>query len=102
VVSRFLDRSGLAGKIEAASVVPEWPTLVGDGIARVTRPVRVSDGVLFVEVASSAWMMELNMMRRDLMARINAGKKKGRIEKIVFLMGGREQMPRRKLRGLGL
>jgi len=95
VVSRFLDRSGLAGKIEAASVVPEWPALVGDGIAKVTRPVRVSDGVLFVEVASSAWMMELNMMRRDLMARLNAGKKKGRIEKIVFLMGGREQMLRR-------
>jgi predicted nucleic acid-binding Zn ribbon protein len=85
---KFLDRKGLAAKMEAASVVPEWEDLVGPGIAQVAKPIRVSEGTLFVAVKSSAWMMELNMMKADLMRRLNAGKRKGRIEQLVFLMAG--------------
>lgn len=67
-------------------MVPEWPELVGPGIAAVTRPLRVSEGVLFVAVSSSPWMMELNMMKGDIMRRINAGKRQGRIQQVVFVM----------------
>lgn len=84
----YLRRKGLTAKVEAASVVPEWDNLVGPGIAAVTRPVRVSEGTLFVAVKTSAWMMELNMMKGELMRRLNAGKREGRIESLVFLMDG--------------
>jgi len=84
----FLERKGLAAKLEAASVVPEWESLVGPQIAAVTAPRRVSDGVLFVAVATSAWMMELNLLKADLMRRVNAGKRDGRIRQIVFVMDG--------------
>jgi predicted nucleic acid-binding Zn ribbon protein len=90
VLARFLDRSGLAPKLEAASVIPEWEERVGPAISAVTEPVRVSDGTLFVAVSTSAWMMELNMMKAQLMRRINAGKGKGKISGIVFLMSGQE------------
>jgi predicted nucleic acid-binding Zn ribbon protein len=86
VVSRYLSRSGIAAKVEAASVVPEWEERVGPQIAAVTEPQRVSDGVLFVAVATSAWMMELNLMRAELMKRLNAGKREGKIQQIVFVM----------------
>ncbi|HWK88425.1 MAG TPA: DUF721 domain-containing protein [Longimicrobium sp.] len=88
LVARFLDRSGLAGKVEAASVIPEWEQRVGPQIAAVTEPMRVSEGTLFVAVATSAWMMELNMMKADLMRHINAGKRDGKIQQIVFVMAG--------------
>src|SRR5690606_19242967 len=84
----FLERKGLAAKLEAASVVPEWESLVGPQIAAVTAPRRASDGVLFVAVATSAWMMELNLLKADLMRRVNAGKRDGRIRQIVFVMDG--------------
>jgi predicted nucleic acid-binding Zn ribbon protein len=84
----YLERQGLSAKIEAASVVPEWESLVGPGIAAVASPVRVSEGTLFVAVKTSAWMMELNLMKAELMRRLNAGKRKGRIEQLVFLMAG--------------
>jgi predicted nucleic acid-binding Zn ribbon protein len=90
VLGRFLDRSGLAPKLEAASVIPEWEARVGPQIAAVTEPVRVSDGTLFVAVSTSAWMMELNLMKGELMKRLNAGKGAGRISGIVFLMSGQE------------
>lgn len=92
VLDRYLDRSGMAGKVEAASVIPEWAELVGPQIAAVTEPQRVSEGTLFVAVATSAWMMELNLMKAELMRRLNAGKRDGRIEQVVFLMGASPQM----------
>ncbi len=86
----LLERQGLAAKVEAASVIPDWEKLVGAAIAAVATPIRVSDGALFVAVATSPWMMELNLMKSDLLRRLNAGKRAGRIERIVFVMGGGE------------
>ena len=88
LLPRYLERKGLAAKVEAASVVPEWESLVGDGIAAVTQPLRVSEGTLFVAVSTSAWMMELNLMKAELMRRLNAGKRRGRIEQLVFVLAG--------------
>ncbi|HET7274025.1 MAG TPA: DUF721 domain-containing protein [Longimicrobiaceae bacterium] len=86
LVSGFLSRKGLDARVEAASVVADWQELVGPQISGVTEPLRVSDGVLFVAVSSSSWMMELDLMKSALMRRLNAGKRAGRIEKIVFVM----------------
>ncbi len=88
LIPRLLERKGLSAKVEAASVIPEWEELVGPAIAGVTRPVRVSEGSLIVAVATSAWLMELDMMKASLMRRLNAGKKAGRIEQLIFVMDG--------------
>lgn len=86
VLARFLRQSGLQAGVEAASVIPEWEERVGPQIAAVTRPIRVSDGTLFVAVSTSPWMMELNLMKGDLLRHLNAGKKEGKIHQIVFVM----------------
>lgn len=83
----YLRKKGLTAKVEAASVVPEWENLVGPGIAAVTVPVRISEGTLFVQVKTSAWMTELTLMKSELIRRLNAGKREGRIEQLVFVMG---------------
>ena len=82
----YLSRSGIGPRIAQAQVVVEWPTLVGSQIASVTTPESVSpDGTLFVRVATSAWMNELQLMMPDIMARINAGRG-GRIKTIRWLL----------------
>jgi len=86
-LQQYLDRSGLAERIEEASVVPDWPERVGAAIAAVTRPDRVTRGTLFVAVRSSAWMMELKMMEAEIVRRLNEGRPKGRIQRIRFFMG---------------
>jgi predicted nucleic acid-binding Zn ribbon protein len=88
LVGKYLARSGLDAKLEAASVLPQWPELVGPQISAVTNPQRVSEGVLIVAVRSSAWIMELNMMKMELMKRINAGRTSGRIKQLIFVMEG--------------
>jgi len=55
-------------------MIPDWPRLVGPQIAAVAIPESITpDGVLFVRVATSSWMNELQLMTPDIMARINAG-----------------------------
>ena len=83
----YLSSSGLARRLAQAQVIPDWPRLVGPQIARVTAPESVTpDGTLFVRVATSAWMTELQLMGPHIMAAINAGRGAGRIKTIRWLL----------------
>lgn len=85
-LQRFLAETNLGEKMEKASIVPEWPEKVGEAIAAVTTPLRVSGGTLLVGVRSSTWLMELSMMEREILRRLNEGRQRGRIERIRFVM----------------
>jgi len=87
LVTQYLQRSGLAAGVEAASVLTEWAERVGPQIAAVTNPTGIQDDTLFVSVANSAWMMELNLMKGELIKRMNTGRREGRISHLVFVMG---------------
>ncbi|MEJ2319888.1 MAG: DUF721 domain-containing protein [Gemmatimonadales bacterium] len=89
LVPGLLDRLGVSERVERAGVALDWEELVGPHISRVTVGTRVSGRTLFVEVISAAWLSELNMMRHELLRRINAGRRRGRIEKIVFVQAGK-------------
>ena len=89
-LASFLAEAGLAGRIEQAAVIAEWPTLVGPQIAAVTTPESVSaDGILWVRVATAPWAAELSLMAPRILAQINAGRR-GRIREIRWM----ENVPR--------
>lgn len=91
-LASFLDQSGLAARVEQASVVPEWAGLVGEQIAAVTEPLSIArDGTLFVAVRTNAWMTELSLMEPQLLAALNAreGAERGKVARIHWrLMRG--------------
>jgi predicted nucleic acid-binding Zn ribbon protein len=82
----FLDRRGMRGQVERASILEEWPDRVGQRIAEVTRPRSLADATLFVEVRSSAWLMELNMMKGTILKHLNQGHEAAPLEKLVFVL----------------
>jgi len=83
----YLARSGFARRLAQAQVIPDWPELVGPQIAAVATPESVTpDGTLFVRVATSPWMTELQLMAPQIMAAINAGRGAGRIRTIRWLL----------------
>lgn len=57
---------GISDEVRAQRVITEWSELVGPKIAQRTRPDGVTDRVLWVEVATSAWLHELNLLRPQL------------------------------------
>ena len=82
----FLEKAGLREALVRADVVEEWQERVGEAIGKVTRAQGVRDTALIVEVRSSAWLMELNLMKEEILARVNDGRKEGLIERIVFVL----------------
>ncbi len=62
-----LDFHGIADDVRGERVVTEWTELVGPRIAQRTRPDRIVDRVLWVEVATSAWLHELTLLKPQLL-----------------------------------
>jgi predicted nucleic acid-binding Zn ribbon protein len=86
-LSSYLEKSGLARRVEQAAVIPEWPSLVGAQIAQVTEPLSIArDGTLFVAVKTNAWMTELSLMEPQLLSAINAKASRPRVSKIRWQM----------------
>src|SRR4029453_954058 len=82
-ISQFLEQSGLRERVEQASVVPEWPKLVGAQISAVTEPLSVTaDGVLFVPVRPHAGMSELSLLEPELLASLNRRQDRPPVKKI--------------------
>jgi predicted nucleic acid-binding Zn ribbon protein len=87
IVPQVLKRTGLSERVAQAGVVARWPELVGAQVARVAHAESISaNGTLFVRVRTAAWRQELSLMTHDIIARLNAGRKQGRIERIHWLV----------------
>lgn len=52
-------------------VVEQWSQLMGETVARLTRSVEVTDGVLYVRLSSAALRQQLFEMRFDLIKKLN-------------------------------
>jgi len=86
-LASFLAQSGLAPRVEQASVVPEWASLVGPQIAAVTEPLSVTqDGLLFVAVTTHGWMAELSMLEPELLRQLNAKPERKPVVRIRWLL----------------
>lgn len=86
ILDEFLERRGVRVQLERTAALDDWARCVGEAIARVTRARAVSDRTLFVEVRSSAWLMELNLMKGEILGRLNEGRGEARIDRIVFVL----------------
>ena len=85
LLAGFLETEGVGKDVARATAVDEWHERVGPKIAEVTRARTVADGTLVVEVRSSAWLMELNMMKRQILRRVNEGRDVP-VDNLVFVM----------------
>jgi len=81
----LLKKHGVEDQVRRMDVLALWPEIVGEHIAAVTRAKGVDDATLFVEVRSSSWLMELNMMKGEFLARVNERLPETPLERIVFV-----------------
>jgi predicted nucleic acid-binding Zn ribbon protein len=80
-LKHYLSRTGFVARLNQASVVGEWPQIVGDKIAAISQPESVTqDGTLFVRVKSAPWMQELQLLTPDILSRLKGSK----IRRIVW------------------
>jgi hypothetical protein len=67
-IKNALDFHGIADEVRGERLVTEWVELVGAKIAERTRPDGITDRLLWIEVATSAWLHELNLLKPQLLA----------------------------------
>ena len=79
-----LDRLGLAQAVERHGVFREWEERLGPEIAGAAHPHRVDGDTLIVRVTTSAWLNELSLRQGELLRRLNAGRSRSRIQRLVF------------------
>lgn len=85
-LDQYLKRSGIKRRVDQASVIPEWPELVGPKIAEVTTPLAVLEGgILVVAVSSAAWMQELHLLSPMILEKLGVRGKK--IRRILWRAG---------------
>ena len=82
-----LKHRGVWTQIRRVGALDAWAGAVGEKIADVTQAKAVVATTLFVEVRSSAWLMELDFMKGALLERVNEQlEKDGSIERIVLTL----------------
>ena len=86
VLAALLEKHGVKEQVERLSVLDLWPELVGEHVAEVTKAKGVSEATLFVEVRTSAWLMELNIMKGEFLVRVNERLGDVPLERIVFVL----------------
>ncbi len=87
-----MEKRGLGTQLRRLGALDIWSGAVGARVAEVTEAKMVVASTLFVEVRSSAWLMELSLMKEALLERVNAELgREGTIDRIVLtLMEGHE------------
>jgi predicted nucleic acid-binding Zn ribbon protein len=87
VLTGYLHKAGLAERVAQAGILGEWPALVGARMAAVTEALEMrADGTLVVRVRSAPWAQELSLMTPQIIARLNAGRPTGRVERIRWVV----------------
>ena len=68
LVRRIVDHYRLSADIRQEQLFSDWSSLVGEKVGARTRPDTIVDRVLIVEVASSAWLHELRLIRPKIVS----------------------------------
>ena len=70
VLQRLMKQRGWEKPKAEATVFGAWEKVVGEDIAKHSRPVKLDDGVLTVEAESTAWATQLRMLAASLLRNI--------------------------------
>ena len=71
VLSELVDRLPFRERLREHAVWNVWAEVVGPLLASKSEPIRIEEGKLFVRVANSAWMQELQFLKDDIRSRLN-------------------------------
>lgn len=87
LLRRIFTRHGLAEQFLEQEPLFLWEEAVGNQVARLTAPLRVRAGTIFVEVQNHVFAQELSLLKDDYIKRINELLGEERVRDIRFRVG---------------
>ncbi len=97
-IRTLFERLGLAESFHEQEPLLLWPQVAGSQISRLTRPLRVRQGVLYVEAANHAVAQQLSLLKDAYLSKLNALLGEPRLRDLRFRVGSAFSL---RLRGEG-
>jgi predicted nucleic acid-binding Zn ribbon protein len=93
ILPETLKKKALHLPVKDRTLVDAWNRAVGPQIGAKAQPDRLRDDVLYVRVATSVWMHELQFMKQDIMSKLNGILGGTKVAQIRFFIGEIETPP---------
>ncbi len=87
LVDKLLKGLGLDERLQQYRALIIWDEVVGPQIAARTRPVRIREGVLEVNVDQPTWRQQLQLMKPKILTQLNAELGKATIKDLYLKRG---------------
>jgi hypothetical protein len=70
-IQRIFEREGLGEEFKEQEPLLLWPQVVGEQMSKLTQPLRVRQGVLYIEAASHVVAQQLSLLKEAYLNRLN-------------------------------
>ncbi len=71
ILDGILEKYGILNKVKGFYPIVDWQAIVGEELAKYTRPVKYENKTLIIEVSSPLFKRELENMKEELLAIIS-------------------------------
>jgi predicted nucleic acid-binding Zn ribbon protein len=97
VLEDLVERLAFRDRLREHEVWTIWDEVVGEILAARSEPIRMEHGKLFVRVAGSAWMQELQFLGDEVRTRLNQKLGAPLVRELFFVLGhGRRPKSKRR------
>jgi len=86
ILPQLARQNGWEIQLDLHSVFGTWARIVDPETAEHCRPLKIRNGVLWLEVENSAWLQQLRFQKYQLLETINATLTKSRIDDIKYAL----------------
>ncbi|MEA1980080.1 MAG: DUF721 domain-containing protein [candidate division Zixibacteria bacterium] len=86
MVDKIFKSLGLSGNYNGWRVISNWENIVGEVLAKKTKPKKYENGILYVIVEDASWRQNLQMNIGEILGRIHA-LPYGKVIKKIRLIG---------------
>ncbi len=70
-MDHLMEGFGLASKLRQWKAISCWESAVGEKLAGNTKPVRVQNGVIWLQSTGPQWAAEVSMRKREILDILN-------------------------------
>ena len=85
VLEQILKNYGLELKLKESEALNIWNDIAGKKISRITEPLKIQDGRLFIRVSSPSWRNELVLLKPKIIEKMNERIGSKIIKEIIFV-----------------
>jgi predicted nucleic acid-binding Zn ribbon protein len=96
LLSRITSEQGWRQQLDTHSLFLHWDKLVDKSTSTHARPLKIVSNVLWLEVANSAWMQQLQFQKIQLLELVNKSLRLSRLEDIRFTLSDKKKEARKQ------